>query len=143
LKPDDANIAFNCAKALNLAGDDKSAIEALQASLKSNPSQYEARFLLGTIYFRSHDAKDAQDQLEAALLLQSTVEATLKLAEVLIAQEHYSEAVADLTPLTTQASRNAQFYDLLAAAYTGMHKEEDARKAQQRADSLRLQNGKR
>lgn len=143
LKPDDAMNAFNYGKALHLAGDDKGAVGSLQASLKANPSQYQARFLLGEIYFRLHDNKDAQDQLEAALLLQPSVEATLKLAELMIAQARYSEAVEALTPITAQASHNAQLYDMLAAAYTGLHKKEAAQKAQQRADFLRANNGKR
>ena len=139
----DPTIAFKYGQTLNFVGDTQGALYALRASLKTNPSQYKARLLLGEIYFRLHDAKDAQDQLEAALLLQPSVEVKLKLAEVLLAQNRYAEAIEDLKPLTTPRSRCADVYDLLARAYTGLHEKEDAQQAQDRANLLRMKKGKR
>ncbi len=92
LRPDDADIASNQGDALIQAGNFAAAKSALETSLKRNPGQYRARFLLGSTLLALHEFPAAQDQLEAALLLQPTFEAQKKLAEVLLEQGKFAEA---------------------------------------------------
>ncbi|HXM93007.1 MAG TPA: sulfatase-like hydrolase/transferase [Candidatus Dormibacteraeota bacterium] len=139
---DDANIAFKHGEALNLAEDLHGALEALQASLKMNPSQYPARLLLAQVYFQLHDVAAAQDQLEAALLLQPTFEAEVRLAEVLLAEEKYADAVHHLDVLAKLRRDSPEVYDLLARAYKGLHKDPQARQAENRAKLLRNHTSK-
>ena len=94
LRPQDSSTLFRYAQALHFSGDDRGASEALQSSLKINPGQYEARLLLGEIYWGSRELVKAQDQLEAALLLRTTFEAEMKLSEVLLARGKTLEAEA-------------------------------------------------
>lgn len=142
IRRDDANIAFKQGEALNLAEDLHGALEALHASLKMNPSQYPARLLLGQVYFNLHDAAAAQDQLEAALLLQPTFEAKFILAEVLLAQEKYADALQHLEALAKLRRDSPEVYDFLARAYTGLHNDQQARQAENRARFLRTQRSK-
>src|SRR5437667_4658472 len=68
--PDDAIAAFDYGRALELSGDLPGARDALQASLKLNPHQFAARLLLGRIHLKLSESKAAEDQFEAAVLLQ-------------------------------------------------------------------------
>jgi choline-sulfatase len=138
LRPDDANLALNHGEALRKAGDFPAAKLALQASLKRNPSQYAARLQLGFVYFRLHELNSAQDQLEAALLIQSTFEARLKLAEVLLAQEKFEEARQQLEAAVKLRRDSAEAYELLARAYARLGNKESAQQAQSRAKSLSM-----
>ncbi|HMH05224.1 MAG TPA: tetratricopeptide repeat protein, partial [Terriglobales bacterium] len=56
--------------------------EALEASLQLTPGQFPARLLLGQVYLGLKDPKSAEDQFEAALLLQpKSAEAQLGLTQ--------------------------------------------------------------
>jgi arylsulfatase A-like enzyme/cytochrome c-type biogenesis protein CcmH/NrfG len=142
LRPDDANLALNYGEALSKAGDQREAEEAVQASLKLNPRQYAARFLLGSIYFETQQWNAAQDQLEAALLIQSTPEAHLELAEVLLAEQKFEEARQEAEAAIKIRGDSAEAYELLARAYTGLGKNESAQKAQSHAKALSAQKKK-
>jgi len=142
LRPDDANLALNYGEALSKAGDQRGAEEAIQASLKLNPKQYAARFLLGSIYSDTHKLNAAQDQLEAALLIQATSEAHLKLAEVLQAEQKFEEARQEAEAAIKIRGDSAEAYELLARAYTGLGKNESAQKAQSHAKALYAQKKK-
>jgi cytochrome c-type biogenesis protein CcmH/NrfG len=62
-----------------------------------DPGQFSAHLLLGTAYLRLKSAQAADDQFEAALLLQSkSVEAQLGAAEAQIAEDNFSDAVQQL-----------------------------------------------
>ena len=67
---DDATAAFHEGQAREKAGDFAGARDALEASLKLTPGQFPARLLLGQVYLGLKDPKNAEDQFEAALLLQ-------------------------------------------------------------------------
>jgi predicted Zn-dependent protease len=134
---EDANIALKYGETLNRLGDLSGAEQAVQASLKINPNQYEARLLLGDVYFRLHKLTEAQDQLEAAALVQSTLESEMKLGEVLLAQGKFDEAREHLLAATRLDPKSADAYDLLARAYAGLHKTAEAGAAQSRAKVLR------
>jgi choline-sulfatase len=136
IRPDDANVALKHGEALNMAGDMHGAEHALQASLKLNPDQYHARFLLGSVYFRLRDLRAAEDQLEAALLVQTSFEAEAKLAEVLLAQERFEEARQHLETAITFRRDSSEAYDLLARAFTGLGDKERAQQAENRSKSL-------
>lgn len=138
VRPNDTAAAFNYGQALEKLGKLSDARDALQACLKLNPSQFPARLLLGQIYLGLHDAKNAQDQLEAALLLNpKNVEAQLSLARAQLDQQAFAEASATLEPLTHSPAASAETYDLLAQAYTGLGKKEEAQAAENRAAALR------
>jgi choline-sulfatase len=143
LHPDDAGVALKLGQALNATGDLPGAQQAVQASLKANPNQYAARVLLGDVYFRLHELNAAQDQLEAALLMQSTVEAETKLGEILLARENFDEAREHLLAAVKLDSTSAEAYDSLARAYLGLHKTTEANAAQNRAGALRVSQASR
>jgi choline-sulfatase len=67
---DDAAAAFQEGQAREKTGDFAGARDALEASLKLAPGQFPARLLLGQVYLGLKDPKNAEDQFEAALLLQ-------------------------------------------------------------------------
>ena len=138
IRPDDAVLAFDYGRALELSGDLPSARNALQASLKLNPDQLAARLLLGQVYLRSNDAKAAEDEFEAALLLQpGSVEAQIGLARTLLREKKFADAAELLGESRTSASDNADIFELLAQAYTGLGKPVQAQQAADRAKKLR------
>jgi predicted Zn-dependent protease len=110
--------------------------DALETSLRINPSQFPARLLLGRVKLRMNDLSAAEDQLEAALLLEpQNAEAKIVLAEVLVAQKKFTDAAAQLEPLArTHPSR--ELYETLSKAYAGEGKTEAAQKAQARAKAV-------
>ena len=134
LRPGDAIAAYDYGQALNMSGDLPGAREALQASLKLNPNQFSARLLLGHVYFSSNDPKAAQDQFEAAVLLQpSSVEAQISLSKALIAQKNFAAAAEQLELTAESQHNNPELYELLAQAYTGLGKRQEAQRAKVRA----------
>jgi choline-sulfatase len=137
VRADDATAALKLGEALKVTGDFPGAAQAVQASLKINPNQHAARFLLGDIYFRLHNLRAAQDQLEAAVLVQSTFEVEMKLGDVLLAQEKFEEARDHLLTATKLDPNSSEAFELLARAYLGLHKNQQASAAQYRAKILR------
>jgi choline-sulfatase len=136
LRPEDANIATNQGEALSQAGDLVGAKAALEASLKLNPGQYRARFLLGSVCFALHEFNAAQDQLEAALLMHSTFEAQKKLGEVFLAQDKFQNARQQLEDAIKMQPDSAEAYELLARAYDGLGDVGSAGKARARANAM-------
>jgi arylsulfatase A-like enzyme/Flp pilus assembly protein TadD len=137
VRPGDAVASFDYGEALQMTGNLPGAREALQASLKVNANQFKARLLLGRVYLGLKDTTAAEDQLEAALLLQpASVEAQLNLAEVLIAERRFSDAVRMLLAVTHSQPQNTEAYTLLAQAYAGLGKKEQAAMAKSRARAL-------
>jgi arylsulfatase A-like enzyme/Flp pilus assembly protein TadD len=134
VRPEDATAAFELGQALEKSGDLPGARDALEASLKLVPSQMQARLLLGQVYLRLNDAKNAQDQFEAAQLVDSNNgDARLGLAEAQILLSDFTGAVADLEALTKSDPRNGAALRLLARAYRGLGREQDAKQAETRA----------
>ncbi len=83
------------------------------------------------------DAKNAQDQFEAALLVDSdNAEGRLGLAEAQIQQSDFAAALPDLEALTKSDPKNAAALRLLARAYRGLHKEQEAKRAEDQASAL-------
>src|SRR5712692_6977394 len=140
LRREDAAPTLDFARALELNRDLAGACDVLQASLKLNPHQFPARLLLGQIYFRSGDSQAAEDELEAAALMQpENVEAKTSLSKVLISQKRFADVVQLLEPLAKSSNNNPDVFDSLAQAYTGLGRIEDARRAQLRAKVLQRQ----
>jgi cytochrome c-type biogenesis protein CcmH/NrfG len=95
-----------------------------------------ARLLLGRVYLDLKDAKNAQDQFEAASLVDSNnVDARLGLAEAQIQQSDFAGALPDLEALTKSDPTNAEGLRLLARAYRGLGREADAKQAEAKAAS--------
>ena len=87
------------------------------------------------------DAKNAQDQFEAASLVDSNnVEARLGLAEAQIQQSDFAGAVPDLEALTKSDPSNGAALRLLARAYRGLGREPDAQKADAKAAATDKKN---
>ncbi len=126
------------ARALELNHDLAGAREALQATLRVNAHQFAARLLLGQIYFRSGDANAALEQFEDAALLQpENVEAKTSLAKVLLSQKKFTDVVELLEAVAESSSNNADVFESLAQAYTGLGRLKDAQRAESRVKELR------
>jgi choline-sulfatase len=137
LRPDDSTAAFELGEALEKSGDWPGARDALESSLKLAPSQMSARLLLGHVYLKLKDAKNAADQFEAALLVDSNnSEGRLGLAEAQIEQSDFAGALPDLEAFTKSDPQNAAALRLLARAYRGLGREQDAKRAGERAAAL-------
>ena len=140
IRPDDAAALFHEGQALEKTHDLGGARDALEASLKLVPGQFEARLLLGQVYLGLKDSAAAEDQFEAALLLQSgSVEAQLGLADAQITKGNFAEAAQSLQALSKVQAKNAQVFDLLAKAYSGLGKKAEAQQAATRAKLLSQQ----
>ena len=136
LRPDDSTAAFELGEAMAKAQNWSGARDALESSLKLSPSQMPARLLLARVYLQLKDAKNAADQYEAALLVDATnTEGRLGLAEAQIQQSDFAAALPDLELLVKSDSRNAAANRLLARAYRGLGREEDAKRAEAAAAS--------
>jgi len=138
VRPDDATASFYEGQALEKTHDLPGARDALEDSLKLLPGQFEARLLLGQVYLGLKNPNAAEDQFEAALLLRSnSIEGRLGVAEAQIAEGNFNEAVQQLESLSKSQSRNAEVFELLAQAYTGLGKKVEAEQAEARAKLLR------
>ena len=112
--------------------------DALEASLKLVPGHLQARLLLGRVYLGLKKPRAAEDQFEAALLLQSnSVEGQLGVAKAQMAEGNFNEAAQQLESLSKSQPRNAEVFELLARAYTGLGKNVEAKQAEARAKLLR------
>lgn len=140
--PNDATDALEYGKALELSGDLPGARDALLASLKLNPDQFEARLALGRVYLGLNDSNAAEDQFEAAVLLQpGSSDAQINLAKALIHQKKFAQAVELLEVVTEPSSRDPEIFELLAQAYSSLGRWQEAQRARLRAKAL--QNSKR
>jgi arylsulfatase A-like enzyme/Flp pilus assembly protein TadD len=137
VRPDDSTAAFELGQACEKSGDLAGARDALETSLKLSPSQMPARLLLGRVYLRLNDPRNAEDQFEAAQLVDSSsTEARLGLAEAQIQQSKFTDALPDLEAFTKENPRSAEGLKLLARAYHGAGREQDAKQAEDRAAAL-------
>jgi uncharacterized protein HemY len=137
IRPEDSTAALELGQACEKSGDWPGARDALEASLKLVPSQISARLLLGRVYLRLNDAKNAEDQFEAAQLVDSTnEEARLGLDEAQIQQSKFADALPDLEAFAKSNPQNAAGLRLLVRAYRGAGRDADARQAEERAAAL-------
>jgi predicted Zn-dependent protease len=85
-----------------------------------------------------NDSKAAEAQFEAAVLLQpGSSEAQIDLANALIRQKKFADAVELLEPVAGSSSTDAEIFATLAQAYTGLGRRQDALRAQSHAAALR------
>jgi choline-sulfatase len=137
LRPNDSTSAYYQGQALFALGDFAGASEALEASLHLLPEQLPARVLLAKAYLRLGNPSKAEDQLEAALLVNSNdPDAQLELGRVLLAQKKYVEAAGQLKGFTEQHP-SAEAFELLEQAYAGQGKKQLAAGAARRAAELK------
>lgn len=137
LRPDDSTAAFELGEAMEKSGDWPGARDALESSLKLQPTQLPARLLLGRVYLKLKDAKNAGDQFEAALLVDANNrDGRLGLAEAQIRQSDFAGALPDLEAFTKSDPRNAAALRLLAQAYRGLGREQDAKRTEEQAAAL-------
>jgi arylsulfatase A-like enzyme/Flp pilus assembly protein TadD len=137
LRPEDSTAAFELGEAMQKSGDFSGARDALESSLKLAPSQLSARLLLGHVYLQLKDAKNAEDQYEAALLVDSSSsDGRLGLAEAQIQQSDFAGALPDLEAFTKTDPQNAAALRLLAEAYRGLGRAQDAKRIEGQAAAL-------
>jgi arylsulfatase A-like enzyme/Flp pilus assembly protein TadD len=138
LRPEDSTAAFYEGQALEKAGDLPGARDALEAGVRLAPGQSaDARLLLGQVYLGLKDPKAAEDQFEAALLLQpGNLDAVVGMARAQVADRRFAEALQQLVPLSKSQPRNAEIFELLAQAYSGLGKKGQAERAKSRARDL-------
>ncbi len=138
VRPEDATASIYAGQALEKAHHPAGARDALETSLKLMPGQFPARLLLGQVYLELKDPKAAEDQFEAALLLQpDSVEAQLGLAKAQMGDGNFAEAARSLEALSNTQGKNADVFDLLATAYSGLGKAAAAQQAEAKANLLR------
>jgi len=133
----DPTDAFDYARALELSGDPRGARDVLEASLQSSPHQFAARLALGRVYLRLNDPKTAEDQFESAILLEpGSSEAQIDLAKALNQQKKFADTVELLEPVADSSSSDPEVFVVLAEAYTGLGRRQDAQRAESRARAL-------
>ena len=138
IRPGSATNGFYEGQALEKIGDLGAARQALEASLRIAPAQLPVRLLLGQVYLRLKDAREAEGQFEAALLIDSgNAQAQVGVAEVQIASRKFVDAVQRLESLAKSQPGNAKVFELLAQGYSGLGKRDDAQRAENRARTLR------
>jgi predicted Zn-dependent protease len=138
VRPDDATAAFYEGQALEKIHELLGARDALEASLKLMPGQFEARLLLGHVYLDLKNPQAAEDQFEAALLIQSkSVTAQIGVAKAQVAEGNFKGAAQQLEPLTKSQTKNAEVFEFLAQAYTGLGRTVEAQQAEAKAKLLR------
>ena len=132
-------MAFDQGQALAKFGDLPGARDALEeASLRLDPEQFSAHLLLGAAYLRLNSAEAADDQFEIALLLQpKSVEAQLGAAGAGDWRRRLRRCGSTIAAIAEDTPKwNANAFRLLAQAYNGMGKEEEADRAEHRAKLL-------
>jgi len=135
--PNDPTDAFDYARALELSGDPLGARDVLEASLKFDPHQFAARLSLGRVYLRLNDLKAAEDQFESAILLEpGSSEAQIDLAKALNRQKKFADVVELLETVADSSNSDAEMFVVLAEAYTGLGRRQDAKRAESRARAL-------
>jgi tetratricopeptide (TPR) repeat protein len=138
IRPEDAAAAFQEGQALEKTGDLAGARDALEGSLKLTPGQFPARVLLGEVYLGLKDPKAAEDQFEASLLLEpKSAEAQIGVAKAQIGERAFADAIKQLERLAKSQSSNAEVFELLGQAYSGVGNKQAAQRAQDRANFLR------
>jgi choline-sulfatase len=138
LHRNDPTLAFHEGQARERTGDLSGAREALADSLKLDPTGFAARLLLGQICMKLKDLKAAEDQFQAALLLQPAEgRAQLGLVKVELASGNFLKANEMLEPMTRSQANNAEVFELLAQSYAALGKEEKSEQAAKQAKALR------
>ncbi|HZR31240.1 MAG TPA: sulfatase-like hydrolase/transferase [Terriglobales bacterium] len=136
LRPDDASAVLHLGAALEKSGDLAGAQEALESSLHGNPHQSQARVLLGRVYLRQRKVDSAQDQFEAATLLDSSGDTRLNIAHAWLEAGEPNQAIAQLQEASKLQPNNPAIYGLLAQAYKKLGKQAEANRAAHRAAAL-------
>jgi predicted Zn-dependent protease len=84
-----------------------------------------------------NDLQAAQDQFEEAILLRpGSSEAQIELAKALNRQRKFADAVELLEPVAGSSSSDREMFVVLAEAYTGLGRRQDAQRAESRARAL-------
>jgi choline-sulfatase len=135
---DDSVTAFHLGQALVREGNLPGAREALEASLKFDPARFDVRLLLGQVFLDAKNTKAAEDQFEAALLLEpQSSGAQLWLSKAQMAGKNFTQAAQRLELLVKSQPRNVDALELLAQAYAGLGRKEEAEQVSSRAKTLR------
>jgi choline-sulfatase len=138
IRPNDATVAYDEAQALEKLGNFAAAGGALESSLKIAPGQLSARLLLGRVYLHLKDPKAAEDQFEAATLLDSkNLDAQIGIARCEIVEGNQAVALDQLKSLLLSHPKNAEVFDLMALVYRSMGKDNEAQQAEAQAKLLR------
>ena len=109
------------------AGDHKAAIIQLKNALQKNPDSVEARYVLGTIYNQSGDAKSAEKEFRRALGLGMKPAKVLpELGNSLLAQGQFQQVLDEITP---GAKESAEISTLRGNAYLALDQSRQAQES--------------
>ncbi|GAO34898.1 hypothetical protein SCT_0278 [Sulfuricella sp. T08] len=103
-------------------GDQRASIIELKSALQQNPDNTEARLLLGEIYIKAQQGKDAEKELLRAQKL-GVDEESIKvlLGQALLLQESYERVLNEVTPSSRTSPKNmARIQQLHGEAQLGL-----------------------
>jgi tetratricopeptide (TPR) repeat protein len=134
LRPDDSTLAFDEGRAKEKNGDLAGSKEALEASLRGNPARLAARLLLGEVDLRLKDLKAAEDEFEAALLLQPETWTLNSARQSAAGVGETLEAVKQLEAMVTPHASNQKYSTYLRRAMLpwGKRRRQNKRRSGQR-----------
>ncbi|BAN36794.1 hypothetical protein SCD_n02995 [Sulfuricella denitrificans skB26] len=103
-------------------GDPRASIIELKNALQQNPDNAEARLLLGEIYIKAQQGKDAEKELLRAQKLGVNEESIkVLLGQALLLQESYERVLNEVTPSTLTSPKNmAKIQQLHGEAQLGL-----------------------
>lgn len=126
------------AKQLELAGDRKGATIEIKNALQQQPSNGEARFLLGRIHYTNNDFANADKELRQAVEKgYQSPDASILLARTLLVLRQPKKLLDEINVLPgANANANATILALRAQAYALMGDKDNAENSLRQADEL-------
>jgi arylsulfatase A-like enzyme/Tfp pilus assembly protein PilF len=119
LLPAQTGITFDLANAFEALGETAAAIELLNAELEANPTDYGARLALCSDYLLEGQIEAAQDQCQAAILLnKDRAEAHLRMARVMLGQGNKALARSEVLTVLRADPKNPEARQLLKDSST-------------------------
>ena len=97
---------------------EKEMAEALKAMAKINPEDYKSKNWLADTYYGMNDYESAEQYYRELLTAKEDFTVRRKLAEVLLWQQKYDQAIPFLKKLLHQKPEDYQLTELLADAYS-------------------------
>lgn len=138
----DSNEFLDEAKAYLKQGKIEAAVIQLKNSLQQDPSNVDARLLLGKLYLRAGDGASAEKEIERAVRLNASKELwQLELGQAYLLQQKFDEILKKIEPdPTLSGSIQAGVYNLRGQAYLATGSLADARTSYQQALSSQAED---
>jgi tetratricopeptide (TPR) repeat protein len=134
LNADSAEADMLAGEALDEKGDDAGAIEQFRAATRANPTEPNAHFGLGYLFWKEQHFDEAAVEFQAELDLDPTkTQARAYLADSLVQTTHFDQARPELEHLATEANSSAMVHRDLGIVYAETARPADALKQLQQA----------